>query len=130
DASLPLQQWNYALNPSRVTSTPPQHRPDNIGDTKVPEMPIGVRVTEPYAFSGSYGVNLLEEVDRYAQVAVEIARSHTFDVVHAHDWMTYPAGIAASKVSGKPLVVHVHATEIDRSGKQVNPAVFKIEKEA
>lgn len=127
--SLPLQQWNYTLASSRVTPAPPQRLPGNTGD-KAPEMRGGNRVTEPYAFAGGYGVNLLEEVDRYAQVAVEIAKSHTFDVVHAHDWMTYPAGIAASKVSGKPLVVHIHATEIDRSGTHVNPDVFKIEKKA
>jgi glycogen synthase len=84
-------------------------------------------VKATYAFSGSYGPNLLEEVERYAQVASEIARRLSFDVIHAHDWMTYPAGIAAKQISGKPLVVHVHATEYDRSGENIDTRVHAIE---
>src|SRR5690606_3707402 len=86
-------------------------------------------VKEPYQFSGTYGPNLLEEVDRYARAAAEIARHNEFDVIHAHDWMTYPAGMTASKISGKPLIVHVHATEVDRSGSGLNSQVFAIEKQ-
>ncbi len=82
-----------------------------------------------YTFSGSYGQNLLYEVSRYALIASGIAASNEFDVIHAHDWLTYPAGIAAKTVSGKPLVVHVHATEFDRSGENVNQQVYDIERE-
>lgn len=81
-----------------------------------------------FEFSGTYGKNLLEEVSRYALVASALAMSKDFDIIHAHDWLTYPAGIAAKSVSGKPLVVHVHATEFDRSGENVNTQVFDIEK--
>jgi glycosyltransferase involved in cell wall biosynthesis len=81
-----------------------------------------------YNFTGKYGANLMEEVARYALVAAKIAQDNTFDVIHAHDWLTYAAGIMAKKISGKPLVVHVHATEFDRSGESVNPAVYNIEK--
>lgn len=83
---------------------------------------------QKYSFSGKYGVNLMEEVTRYALVAAAIAKQQTFDVIHAHDWLTYPAGIAAKKISGKPLVIHVHATEFDRSGENVNQQVFEIER--
>jgi len=81
-----------------------------------------------FSFSGSYGHNLFEEVVNYASVAAQIAADQTFDVIHAHDWLTFPAGLAAKEVSGKPLVIHVHATEFDRSGENVNPDVFKTEK--
>lgn len=84
---------------------------------------------ETFEFSGAYGSRLLEEVDRYAETASIIASTNSFDVIHAHDWMTFRAGIAAKKVSGKPLVVHVHATEIDRTGSDANTRVFAIEKE-
>jgi glycosyltransferase involved in cell wall biosynthesis len=83
---------------------------------------------QKYKFSGKYGTTLMEEVTRYALVAASIAKLQTFDVIHAHDWLTYPAGIAAKKVSGKPLVIHVHATEFDRSGENVNQQVFDIER--
>jgi len=79
-------------------------------------------------FSGGYGRNLYDEIANYALVASKIAEDNTFDVIHAHDWLTYPAGIAAKSVSGKPLVIHVHATDFDRSGGSVNPTVFEIEK--
>ena len=81
-----------------------------------------------FTFSGKYGTDLTQEVSRYALVAAAIAQSSSFDVIHAHDWLTYPAGVAAKKISGKPLVVHVHATEFDRSGENVNQNVYDIEK--
>lgn len=79
-------------------------------------------------FSGGYGQNLYEEIANYALVAQQIAEENEHDVIHAHDWLTYPAGMAAKGISGKPLVIHVHATDFDRSGGKVNPAVFEIEK--
>ena len=83
-----------------------------------------------YIFSGGYGKNLMEEVNRYAEIATEIARNEEFDIIHAHDRLTYRAGIAAKRVSGKPLVVHIHATEYDRSGeKNRNDIVYNMEKE-
>ncbi|MCW0483351.1 glycosyltransferase family 4 protein [Gaoshiqia sediminis] len=80
-------------------------------------------------FTGKYGPDLLSEIDRYAVVARAIARDTEFDVIHAHDWLAYPAGIAAKEVSGKPLVIHVHATDFDRSGGSANPSVYAIEKQ-
>ena len=80
-------------------------------------------------FSGGYGHNLMQEIANYAVVAASIAAEHSFNVIHAHDWLCYPAGIAAKHVSGKPLVIHVHATDFDRSGGNVNPLVYKIEKQ-
>jgi len=79
-------------------------------------------------FTGKYGPDLFQEIANYALVAGVIADDHSFDIIHAHDWLTYPAGMAAKAVSGKPLVIHVHATDFDRSGGSVNPGVFEIEK--
>jgi glycogen synthase len=81
-----------------------------------------------FEFSGKYGHNLMEEVARYALVASSIALNNDFDVIHAHDWLTYPAGVASKHISGKPLIVHVHATEFDRSGENVNQDVYDIER--
>ncbi len=81
-----------------------------------------------FDFSGGYGQNLFQEVINYAIVAREIARQQQFDIIHAHDWLTYLAGVEAKRVSGKPLVVHVHATEFDRSGENINQAVYEIER--
>ena len=79
-------------------------------------------------FSGRYPDNLLEEISNYEAVASVLAHQLSFDVIHSHDWLTYPAGIFAKQISGKPLVVHVHATEFDRSRGNVNPIVYDIEK--
>lgn len=79
-------------------------------------------------FSGRYPDNLLQEIDNYEAVASVLAHSLTFDVIHSHDWLTYPAGIFAKRISGKPLVIHVHATDFDRSRGNVNPTVYAIEK--
>lgn len=79
-------------------------------------------------FSGRYPDNLLEEINNYSIVAGVIARTEQYDVIHAHDWLTYPAGIHSKMISGKPLVIHVHATDYDRSRGNVNPDVYSIEK--
>ena len=85
-------------------------------------------LSDRFTFGGGYGTNLYDEVSRYAFIAGLIAQKRDFNVIHAHDWLTYPAGIAAKTVSEKPLVIHVHATEFDRSGENVNQQVFDIEK--
>ncbi len=86
---------------------------------------------QKFKFSGKYGANLMEEVSRYAQVGGTIAMQHIdeFDVIHSHDWLTYLAGIAAKELTGKPLVVHVHATSFDRGTEDmIDSRVFSIEK--
>lgn len=79
-------------------------------------------------FSGRYPDNLIEEIGNYEAVASVLAHQLEFDVIHSHDWLTYPAGIFAKQISGKPLVIHVHATDFDRSRGKVNPTVYNIEK--
>ncbi len=79
-------------------------------------------------FSGRYPDNLIEEIGNYEAVASVLAHSLDFDIIHSHDWLTYPAGVFAKHISGKPLVIHVHATDFDRSRGNVNPTVYAIEK--
>ncbi len=75
-----------------------------------------------------YDGDLMGQVHRYARLAVELAKKEDFDVIHAHDWMTYPAGLAVAAATGKPLVVHVHSTEFDRSGETPNQQIYEIER--
>ena len=79
-------------------------------------------------FSGRYPDNLLDEIRNYTAVAAVVARAESCDVIHSHDWLTYPAGVRAKQLTGKPLVIHVHATDFDRSRGNVNPTVYGIEK--
>jgi glycogen synthase len=92
----------------------------------------GVRVIAAQSTEGPgghYAGDLFTEVERYAALACEIAAGEDeFDLVHAHDWMTYQAGIAVADMTGKPLVVHVHSTEFDRSGLHVNQRIYDIER--
>jgi glycogen(starch) synthase len=82
---------------------------------------------ETLEFSGAYGENLFLEVARYAVAVGEIARKEEFDVIHAHDWMTYTAGAVAKEISGKPLLCHLHASEYDRTSESPNPRVRDLE---
>lgn len=79
-------------------------------------------------FEGGYQRNLFQEINYYALVAGQLAREIDFDVIHVHDWMCFPAGIAVRQITGKPLVAHVHSTEFDRSGSLVNTSICAIEK--
>lgn len=82
---------------------------------------------QPYTLKGGYGPDLMTEVYRFGEAAGAIALREQFDVIHVHDWMTYPAGMAAKRLTGKPLVAHIHATEYDRSGLNINREVARIE---
>lgn len=83
---------------------------------------------ESFKFSGEYGMNIWDEISRYSYVTSFLAAEKNFDVIHAHDWLTFPAGVLAKEISEKPLIVHVHATEFDRSGENINEEVYRIEK--
>lgn len=111
-----LEHWNHSI----TVAEPVQERQSFTTHSETGSL---------YDFKGGYGPQLIEEVFRYAQVASEIAITEEFDVIHAHDWMTYPAAIAAKRLSGKPMIVHVHATEFDRAGKQGSEMVYTIERE-
>ncbi len=91
------------------------------------EEPVGVQAQNPNA--SDYEGDMFHQIERYARLASAIAEFEKFDVIHAHDWMTYRAGMAVSALSGKPLVVHIHSTEFDRSGEHVNQAVYNIERQ-
>ena len=79
-------------------------------------------------FSGGYGMDLWHEIERYSMVTSLLAERENYDIIHAHEWLTFPAAISAKRISGKPLVVHIHATEIDRNGGNINRDIYDIEK--
>lgn len=106
---------------------------------KVERLPVVLKpyVSSLYENSSSVSVTtalysdaIFAEVFSYAQLARSIATNYTFDVIHAHDWLSICAGLEAKKISGKPLIIHIHATELDRTGGNgVHPTVFSIEQE-
>jgi glycosyltransferase involved in cell wall biosynthesis len=100
----------------------------NLGALGIPGLGGGGGWTFMGASPGMYRGDLMTQIQRYASLAVELAGRESFDVVHAHDWMTYPAGLAVAAYTGKPLVVHLHSTEFDRSGEHVNQHVYDIER--
>ena len=124
-------------NPSVISSTETGHDPipvstdQDSGSIPLPGAPQIV-ASKPDgatpAVNAHYAGDLFSEVQRYAALATEIARGETFDVVHAHDWMTFPAGLAVAAIKGVPLVVHVHSTEFDRSGVHVDTRIYDIER--
>lgn len=84
--------------------------------------------SEVFDISPHYGPNLIAEVIRYAKVAGSISQSSSFDVIHAHDWMTVLAGLYAKEKSGKPLVLHIHSLEFDRSGERIDQNIYYVER--
>ncbi|MFA4915544.1 MAG: glycosyltransferase family 4 protein [Syntrophales bacterium] len=81
-----------------------------------------------FDISGDYGPDIISEVLRYGKAAGTIAKNLSFDVIHAHDWMTIFAGLHAREISRKPFILHIHSLEFDRSGENINRAVFDIER--
>jgi glycogen(starch) synthase len=98
----------------------PHSKSSKVG--KYANMPAGGNVAH-------YSGDLFSQVHRYAQLVCEVAAEEDFDVIHAHDWMTFPAAMAAADMTHKPLIVHIHSTERDRSGQNVNDRIYHIERE-
>lgn len=72
--------------------------------------------------------NMRDVQRRYTKFVERLVKKQKPDVIHAHDWLTMEAGMRAKEISGAPLIVHVHATEYDRSGEHFgNPLVHEIE---
>jgi glycosyltransferase involved in cell wall biosynthesis len=107
--------------------TPTPKSAQNNGQQPTPQ---ASKPTETFVGAGAnYEGDMYTEVERYARLVSQLASQEEFDVIHAHDWMTYPAGLAIAAISGKPLVVHVHSTEFDRSGEHVNQKIYDIERQ-
>jgi glycosyltransferase involved in cell wall biosynthesis len=113
-----IEQWNASL-----LQNTQRHKQDGGNVT-------GEKESIHFSLKGGYGPGLLQEVERYALIIEQLAKNISFDVIHAHDWMTFPAAMKARDVSGKPLVIHFHATEYDRAGESGSPQVYHIERSA
>jgi glycosyltransferase involved in cell wall biosynthesis len=137
-SSLPQTLVRLALESAAVRRVLklPEHIPAELRTQLLTEMAVQDAVPESagrgaetfHARTNDYGGDLIAESERYARFCVAAARDLQFDVIHAHDWLTYPAGLAVARMSGKPLVVHVHSTEFDRSGEHVNQPLYNIER--
>ncbi len=136
----PTERITFKAVPSRITNPYQSFRPEEerimvkerqaraaqaIGTAVTSGAPGGVMAGPG---SAPYEGDLIAETQRYAALCVDLARGEQFDVIHAHDWMTFPAGMAVAAVTGKPLVVHVHSTEFDRAGENVHQQIYEIER--
>lgn len=112
--------WNSLLRPYL---SPQQYEEEFAsGDAK-----SGEREDNGFEFWGGYGKNLFEEVARYPAALESYVKKEKFDVIHAHDWMTFEAGAFVKELTGRPLVCHVHACEYDRNGHEAHPWIHRIE---
>lgn len=118
-----IENWNYSIDQQTHLKEVP-YIEEVVREFDEEILPDGVT----FPFKGGYGNQLMEEVNQYSKVGAKLGKEIDHDVIHAHDWMTFGAGIEAKKLSGKPLVIHVHATEFDRSGYAGGP-VYELEKQ-
>ncbi|MEG2248831.1 MAG: glycogen/starch synthase, partial [Akkermansia sp.] len=75
-----------------------------------------------------YAGDLARKVIEFSKIAAKLSLRHDFDIIHAHDWLTFLAGVEIKKATGKPLVVHLHASQFDRAGAEARGWIYDIEK--
>lgn len=92
--------------------------------------PLYLKLSKYFEGPEAYGSDIHRKVHLFSHLADHLSRRHDFSVIHAHDWVTYPAGMRIQQRTGKPLVLHVHALETDRAGNEVRNAIFDLEKNA
>lgn len=91
--------------------------------------PYGSYPYQKSANPSSAALQVSDQLALYTQMAASIAKHERYDIIHGHDWMTYPAAIKAKEVSGRPIVLHVHSTEFDRTADHPNEIIYDIERE-
>ena len=135
DESQEFSQVTFRAVPSRMVSpyqsAGGQIQPPSVNSehSQLFEGSPSPSATDPLAPSqADYSGDMLAETQRFAGLCVDLAQGEQFDVIHAHDWMTFPAGLSVARMTGKPLIVHVHSTEFDRSGENVYQPVYDIER--
>ena len=112
--------------PSELQSSYPIHNQYNFKDTD--DSFSQERILSTFNEENIYGPSIMEKVAAYRQNVCSIAAHKSFDIIHAHDWITYPAAVQLKKITGKPLVVHVHSLETDRVHALSRNKVYEIEK--
>ena len=134
--TLHLQRFQAGSTPSPYESA--AVRPADAGGAETAVVAESIPVLSPEGLSaeyadgflrGGYGDHIYKEIHAFARLAGLLVQKKPYDVIHAHDWMTFPAARAAAAASGLPLVCHVHATEFDRSGEHVNQYIYDLERE-
>ena len=121
--NVKFRKLTSALQPYQTANSYQKRIEDSLAQLR-----IAHGRTDKFAGTLDYSGDMYAEVQRYADLAIRLAVNEEFDVIHAHDWMTYPAGAAVARLTGKPLVIHVHSTEFDRSGENVNQMIYDIER--
>ena len=112
-----------------ATKSNAQVRIRTVDTLLLPYISPGSYEARALAKRGVYAQDLFGEVQRYADLAVKIAQEEEYDVIHAHDWLSFSAGVAAKEVSGKPLILHIHLPAVDQSGGgSVDERIFAVEK--
>ncbi len=124
----PADYQHQAEEREKLTRAKAMAAGDEPADAPASAPASSAKTAPASASANPYAGDMFTEIQRYANLASEIARGEDFDVVHAHDWMTFPAGLAVAGIKGVPLVVHVHSTEFDRSGINVNQRIYDIER--
>jgi len=109
--------------------SPPEPSPSGEGQPLEPEtLPASPSPAPVLAPQAIYAGDLFGETQRYADLCRDLARGVEFDAIHAHDWPTFPAAAAVADETGKPLILHVHSTEFDRSGEYIHQQIYEIER--
>jgi hypothetical protein len=125
---LVLPDFKWFLAAENITEElavkPPEVRIPYGGEAKGESLP------SLFSDPDSYGTQLMQKVHAYADVAIHLDQFIDFDLIHAHDWLTFPAAVAIKENSEKPLVLHIHSLETDRAHPGINNETFEIEKEA
>ena len=122
------EQWVERAVASGAQEPAPQPQPSSTPRRRYLEEMSPAPAVTGHA-NTAYAGDLFTETERYARLALTIAKAETFDVIHAHDWMTFEAAMAVAAETRKPLVVQIHSTELDRAGAQANARILEVERE-
>jgi glycogen(starch) synthase len=76
-------------------------------------------------------LNIFEQQQLFEHSVARLVETAEYDIVHAHDWLTFRAAMRAKEAKNCPVVLHVHSVESDRAGsRHGNPLVHEIEENA
>ena len=142
ELNLETLQFSYAslvseLHNIPLTLSPYHHINEEILKNKLDELDIAItkqkKLETIHTIFGEkdvYGHDIVYKISLYAKLVGQLVEHEKFDVIHAHDWITFPAGIHVKQITKKPLILHVHSLETDRAGESTRNEIYQLEKEA
>lgn len=127
------------IQPEHVSVQDKKIRSETFSNTSVVKDITRIRIfsqVSPYLYADPIDIKqdesseVRDELNLFTTGAFNEAKEVDFDLIYAHDWISFEAALNIKKAYKKPLVLHVHSLDVDRISSLNHSWIFDIERVA